>query len=461
MAMNRDLLSKLPLHLLTFILSLLPFKDVVKTCVLSKKWLNVCRTTPNIEFNELNFVKLDQPEEVIEGQRKNFLDFIKYWIENHKGTLVEKFSLRLSKPEKLGEIINQCVDFATRCGVKELALDFADADRDEDFGYFDDAEAMFALPAQVYEYNRLESLKLYACSFLETEIFNFHALKEVSLGWMEVDLDAINALLLNCNVLDSLCFKKCWSTEKFELGGEHSRLRKLVIDKCCFDFESFIVNAPNLKIFYYCGMMYFSIPKIHSPVLEEVELDFSPEYRFDGGSGDPLCNLMEALSTTRVLSVCNFVLQVIPSGTVQLPDMNVRHLTMKTSLHEDEFMGITFFLNICPMLERLTLELTETIYLEDYEAPFYFNTRQFWIDDVEVYKSMCSSLKVLEVNGFRGTMNEQIVLSYFIFNGYVLEKLIINMFEDASGMVESHVPKYAENLLTTPSASRNLEITIS
>jgi len=77
-------------------------------------------------------------------------------------------------------------------------------------------------------------LKQYSCSFVETEVLNnFHELKEVSLGWIEVRLSAIKALLSNYNMLESLSFKRCWNLEKFDLGEEqHTGLRKLVLDKC-------------------------------------------------------------------------------------------------------------------------------------------------------------------------------------------------------------------------------------
>ncbi|RDX69385.1 putative F-box/LRR-repeat protein, partial [Mucuna pruriens] len=465
MAESVDGLSSLPIELLLTILSLLPFKEVMKNCVLSKKWSKICKSTTNIEFNELFFVKFDEPDETREAQRRAFLDFINIWIGNYEGSVVDKFSLRLSMPENVGHIIDRCVSFATLGGVKELALDFADANRSEDMVYFEDYEARLMLPAQVYEHSSLESLKLYSCGFVVAQMVNFHLLKQISLGWMEVSLTAIKTLLSNCETLESLSFKKCWNSELFNLGDEPNMvLRKLIIDKCRYDYGVFRVNAPNLKIFKYCGLMHFFIVEIHCLELEEAHLDFSPEYGFEG-HGHPLCNLVEALYTSRVLTVCSFVLQVIPSGPEQIRDMHVRHLIMKTALHENEFMGITFFLNCCPMLERLTIEISSLNDLfvsinYDYEVPFYFNLMQFWIDNVGVYECLRSSLKVVEMNGFRGTMNEHNVLKYLIFSGIVLKKISINMLKDGSGNVESHCRRSAEILLTVPRGSTNLEISI-
>jgi len=300
-----------PFELLLTIVSFLPFKEAVRTSVLSKQWLNICKFTPNLEFNELFFVEASQHVETRESQRRAFLEFVKFWIENHKGRELNKFSLRLPMPEKVTEVIHGCIAFATQRKVKELELDFADLNRNENNVYFDDYEAKFDFPAQFYKHNySLQSLKLYSCSFLEAEMINFHALKDISLGWMEVRFTAIKALLSNCERLESLCFKKCWSSNSFNLGEEeHAGLRKLVLDKCRFEFAHFKVNAPNLKVFKFCGLMNFLTIEINTPLMEEAELDFSLEYGFEG-HGQLLYNLVEGVSTARVLTVCSFVLQV-------------------------------------------------------------------------------------------------------------------------------------------------------
>ncbi|KAG5064682.1 hypothetical protein JHK85_005865 [Glycine max] len=439
MAVSSDCFCLLPIEVVLTILSLLPFKEVVRTCVLSKDWLDICKSTPNIEFNELFFVKPDQSNETREAQRRAFLEFIKSWIENHKGATIDKFSLSLSMPANVGEIINESVAFATQRGVKELDLDFVDRSKNEngDCSY-DSDEALFELPSRVYEHISLESLKLYSCSFIETKVLNFHALKEVSLGWMEVRLTAIKAFLFNCKKLECLSFTRCWNSDKFDLGEEeHMGLTKLFLDKCNFDFDYFRVKAPNLKIFKYCGWINFAVVEIDSLAMEEVDLDFSLESSFEE-FGHPIYNLVKDVCTARVLTVCSFVLQVIPTGPEQLRmevDMDARHLIMKTALDDDEFIGISFFLNSCPLLERLTIEIGPKSELSDYEPAFEFTSLLFWIEYLNVCECLISSLEVVEINGFRGTLNEYRFLEYLIFSGYVLKKIIINMLKDDSGTV--------------------------
>ncbi|KAL9316620.1 hypothetical protein ACSQ67_017621 [Phaseolus vulgaris] len=461
----KNFISLLPLELLITIISFLPFKEAVKNSVLFKNWLKASKYTKNVEFDEVYFVKPDQSLETVEIQRRAFLEFIKTWIENHKGTVLDKFSLKMSMqlPE-VAEIIDLCAGFATQRKVKELTLDFSDLDWDEDDVFFGDYEAPFELPKQVYAYVGLEYLKLYSCSFIESEVLNFHLLKEVSLGWMKVSLTAIKTLLSNCKMLENLSLKRCWSLEKFILGQpETMALKTLLIDHCRFEFDVFNVDAPNLQTFNYYGQMKFNSIELNTPELEEADLDFSLEYACVG-LGFPLYNLVKNLSIVSILTVCSYVLQVIPSGPEQLrmeDNLSVQHLILNASMHADEFIGIAFFLNSCPRLGCLTIQICPKSDLSDYEEPFYFNLPRFWIDFLGDCECLRTSLVEVEIDGYRGHTNENLLLEYLIIRGFVLENMIINLLRDDSGqIVEPYSRLYAENLLRVRSGSRNLEITI-
>ncbi|QCD90333.1 hypothetical protein DEO72_LG7g2996 [Vigna unguiculata] len=461
----KDFFSLLPLELLVIIISLLPFKEAVKSSVLFKNLLKASKFTKNVEFNELFFVKPDQSDETRQVQRRVFIDFIKTWIENHKGTVLDKFSLKMSTQANVGEVIDQCVGFATQRNVKELTLDFADSEWEEHDVYFGDYDAIFDMPKQVYAHSGLEHLKLYSCCFIEAEMRNFHVLKEVSLGWMKLSVTAIKGLLSNCRVLESLSMKRCWSSERFRLGQEETKgLKMLVIDHCRFEFDVFIVNALNLQIFKYYGWMNFNIMEIQSPEMEEADLDFAVEYSYHR-RGYPLYNMMKNLSIASILTVCSYVLQVIPSGPEQLRmehDMCVQHLIMNASLHEDEFIGIAFFINSCPMLGCLTIQICPKNDLSDCEEPFYFNLTRFWADFLGDCECLRSSLEEVEFDGYRGHKNENLLLEYLIIKGFVLKSISINLMKDDSGMImESHSRQHAEDLLQVQRASKNLEITIS
>ena len=309
MAGSSDRFSLLPDSLLVVIASLLPFKDAVRTSVLSKRWLNTVRSMTNVELSELFFVNPNEPDETREAQRRAFLEFATSWIDNYQESVVNKFSLKLSMPENAGEVIRRCIAFATDRGVKELELDFSDSNWDED-NYLDDYLASFELPGHVYRQSGdLEYLKLYSCSLSEANLHKFYALKEVSLGWMEVTTYVMKTLLSNCQMLESLSLKRCWAADAFDLGDDGMRLRKLVLDKCHFHYDFFRVNSPHLRVFKYSGTMNYFYVEASLPFIEQVELDFSYECGFEG-HGEILYDLVEDFYAVRVLTVCSYLLQV-------------------------------------------------------------------------------------------------------------------------------------------------------
>ncbi|XP_057429747.1 putative F-box protein At3g29830 [Lotus japonicus] len=405
MAPGIDRFSLLPHSLLSTIVSLIPFKETVRTSILSKSWIDIFKSTSNIEFDELAFVKDDQTYRIRQAQRKIFMEFVILWIANHTGTIVDKFSLRLSMPGKAKKFVRKCISFATKHEVKELELDFCDPTLDYYFTTnYINQEALFELPAHVYGHTCLESLTLFSCSFLEAELLNFHALKEISLGWMEVKLNTIKTLLSNCEALESLSLKRCWNSDDFDLGEEHLKLRKLVVDRCMFRSNStyFTVNAPNLRYFYYSGLNNnFLIIDVRSLMMEEVVLDFCIEFE---GHALFLYKLVENIS------------------------------------------GVS--------------DLCKT---QDYELSDNFNPERFWTDHAQAYTCMLYTLREVEIKGFKGSMNEIHVLTYFITIGKVLRKVTINVLKDDVADQDERLDYYHCDLkekLMSQRPSRDLEISI-
>ncbi|RHN56990.1 putative F-box domain, leucine-rich repeat domain, L domain-containing protein [Medicago truncatula] len=315
-----DRFSLLHDSLLSIIVSSLPFKDAVKTSTLSKDWENVCKLTRNIEFNELFFIKFDQPHEIVHSQRMAFLDFMKKGIENHGENAIDKFSLTMSAHNVFSEDIDRCIRFAIRNEVKDLELDFTSPTWNKDEFYYNNFVASVDLSSYVYEYSGLQSLKLYSCDFSASEMVNFHSLKEISLGFMRVSICAIEALLTNCEMLESLNFYKCWSLDEFILKGEYLGLKKLVINRCHFKSSTFRINAPNLKVFDYHGSL-FDID-IQSPALDEVNLDFPLELGCQSHGSYYLHKLLKDLPSPRVMTVCSYWLQVLFFFLLQISPIN-------------------------------------------------------------------------------------------------------------------------------------------
>jgi len=63
----------------------------------------------------------------------------------------------------------------------------------------------------------LKSLKLYSCDFDMPDFLNFDALKDISLGWIEVHIDTLKTLLSTCKTIEILSLKRCWNLVDFDL----------------------------------------------------------------------------------------------------------------------------------------------------------------------------------------------------------------------------------------------------
>jgi hypothetical protein len=304
---NMDFFSLLPESLILVILSFLPFKEAVaRTCVLNKKWLNIWQPGNNIDFNE-NFFVDSTSDEIKQAQRNVFINFITNWIEHFTNRDINKFSLIVSNPQTCRDTVERCVAFAMQRGVRDLNLDFSDPNWNEnDLG---DHEALFQLPSIVYQLgSSLESLKLYSCGFVVQDFFNFIALKDVSLGWIEVRAGTLETLLLTCPTIENLSLEKCWNSVNIYLGDKPVGLTRLIINKC--DSEYLIFNAPNLEYFKYSGAVFTSDIYVRPNVIEEAYIDFTQESEFYE-RGNELCKILVDFAAAKTLTVCSYLLQVL------------------------------------------------------------------------------------------------------------------------------------------------------
>ncbi|KAG4997923.1 hypothetical protein JHK82_028699 [Glycine max] len=462
-----DKTSLLPEIVLITIVSFLPFKEAVRTSILSKRWSKIWLSTKNIEFNELFFLNPPETDATKQLQRRTlFFDFITHFMDNYRViNTVDKFSLKVSNPESCADIIERCVAFATERGVKELRLDFSDPtweeNEDDDNDHHD---ALFQLPNHVYRHASLEALELYACGFAMPDMCNLVELKDVSFGWIEMSTNTVKTLLSTLGKLENLSMKKCWNLEHFDMRTQEVGLRRLVIDKCHFVISDYVdLRAPNLKFLKYSGKLGIFEVKALPEVVQEAQLDFTPMPKFEE-YGDELCQLLLDLSGVRVLTVCSFLLQALPTGEEQMRmqhDMEVRHLLVNTDLDNQELFGFVLLLSSCVYLEKLTLDIGQGKIYDEHVKPYPFDFAKFCCDQYAIFECVKDNLKVVEINGSRASKNELRLCFYLIQVGCVLEKLIINLAkEEGNEMLEIERHERASLLFDVPKASKNLQIWI-
>ncbi|KAJ9174576.1 hypothetical protein P3X46_013211 [Hevea brasiliensis] len=477
---NRDMFLTLETSLLVLIVSYLPFKEAVRTSILSKQWRNVWCETTNLEFHEKFFVNLEKTDKNQRIQRSSFFDFVRKFLACYPG--YSKFCNVLLKTKW----------FPYRC-AKLWSWNFSDPTWREE----DDPEkhpAVVELPFQVYQHVGLESLKLFSCNFDVSRFKNFTVLKGVSLGWIEINLASIKTLLLSCPLLKSLGLKKCWNIDHLEICLPNWRLKNLYIDKCNFIQDFFWIEGPNLQFLKYSG----KVGRFHmynQREIVEANLNFGMEPEF-GEIGLLLYDFLQEFLAVKVLTVCSVLLQLIifehcthhlnwklelchsfwnskffavvlmvPLGEEPFnlqASLNVRHLILKTAMHAYEFYGIRFMFRSCPKLEILTFDIGPAKIFPDYEPPFELNPHEFWSRNAKIDHCIHRSLKVVNVKGFKGTMNELYVLRYIINCGRKLRKL--NLFiankEDDNGQNRKSYMAKARLVKKFQSSSRKLQLLV-
>ncbi|KAK2984828.1 hypothetical protein RJ640_004653 [Escallonia rubra] len=410
-----DIISSMPESILFIIVSRLPFKEAAKTSILSTKWRSIWLATTNIEFDERHFVKQDEEsQENKENQRRDLIRFARRWIESYKEPVIHKFRLAFSYPANHALDMHHCIGFAVARGVKVLDLDFSVPSWNE-MSLEDHHGALFGLPFYVYARpaENLESLKLFSCNFLVARFKIFRALKNLSLGWVNLTTSVVTALLTKCPVLESLSLKRCSGLDYLDISSPS--LTSLVVDMCLDLKRGIRVDARTLRFLKYLG-------------------------------------------------------RVIPTAEDRLsvePPLEVEHLTLKTALDAKEYYGITFFLSSCPYLKTLSIDLTAPSRIfEGYNIDLPLDCHDFLMTKpYVVYPCVSSTLKVVEVKGFKGGKNELVALKYFIRHGSVLEKMAISVskVEGPAGVFSLGLQyrQKAMQLLQFRRASRRLAIVIS
>ncbi|CAK8572998.1 unnamed protein product [Lathyrus sativus] len=453
---NLDLFSLLPESLLLAIVSFLPFKEAAaRTCILNKKWLKIWQSGTDINFDE-NFFVDSTSDEIKQAQRKVFIDFITNWIAHFTERNINKFSLKISNPQSCSNTIESCVEFAAQRRVKDLTLDFSGK---KNFNN-NNNNALFPMPTQVYQLSSsLETLKLISCGFDVPDSLNFNALRDLSLRWIDVKIETLKTLLSNCKTIQSLSLEKCRGLQHFDLGYVPISLRSLVVNKCEIELDYLSFNAPILEYFKYSGLVFTS--DINASDIEEVEIDFALESRFND-CGNELCKILLDFSAAKILKLCSYLLQVIPSGDEPVgiqEDLNVKHLILNTQMHPNELGGLEFLLNSCPLMEKLTLNLGSGVIFEDYKHPYDVDHKNFWKGRRVVPKCLIRSLKVVEVNNAKTTDSEVITLYFFMQAGKVLEQINIHVCSADDGLTEIRYVR-ARCLKNANKCSNNLQISV-
>ncbi|TYG78503.1 hypothetical protein ES288_D02G064000v1 [Gossypium darwinii] len=383
-----DRISSFPDPILCHILSFLPIKEAVRTSIISTKWRYLFASISTIKFDGYSMSGLT------DRNIDSFKNFVDRLLKSPDQVRLDCF--RLSHEICLWNDGDHDFDIsgwicAALCrGVKEIDLQL---------GYLEDI-----LPAVLFTCGSLVTLKLDAVGH------KFKFPSDVCLGNLKTlhfrDSffgDCILRFISNCHVLEDLAFIECDFYNTSVINIQTPLLKRFILD---FDLGEFgdlkyvvVINAPTLVYFQYTDVVAQGYTLSTMKSLEKAHISISGCGTIDS----------QTIATHFIQGICNVrsLRLTINEGVFRTSQLPIFH-----NLIEFEFLGRGFngreiwlveFLHRMPNLKTLTINFPA------FEVP---SCLSFHLKEIEV---SCFSTHIIEM------------VSYFLDNAMILEKLIISM----------------------------------
>ncbi|XP_056158475.1 F-box protein At5g03100-like, partial [Syzygium oleosum] len=403
-----DCISLLPDCLIHHIFSFLPTRDVIKTCVLSKRWRSVWTSILDLRFSVSS---CGDP-------------FVERVLTHYGWPKVKKFHLDV-RSEQEPSNIDSWVQFAIDHQVEDLLLDvniwwYIPW---EDYPWTED----YTLSPLLYNCSSLTKLCLRGCRFLSSESISWSSLKSLSIE--NASDDVLRNILTGSPVLEYLNLKSCWGIE-----GIHSRsLRELVIDGHVMGSPLHILTPRLLSLRVRGFFRHEMIRIIEAPSLVEAELDFDSPAKSD------CCLLKEILcklqNATRILFGvwCLRVMSPLKVEDVQVSLLNCKSLTLRMPIPQFSFPAIANMLATAPNLEKLVIIFKPpgfVSYISDLDSRNVDHESYWHIK--KKFKRWARHLKNVEIFGFYACLRfkyEEVLLlvKFLLGHASVLGNMVIKV----------------------------------
>lgn len=358
-----DRLSTLPDGLLHAVLSFLPAPQVVRTCVLSRRWRDLWRSAPCINIDQQEFgIAVGDSRDVLEEKWGKFEDFTTNLLLFRDNTSsLDKFRLCAHGHYQ------RDVDRWIRRGIKYCPAVVEIEILRCDLG--------FKLPPLRSSFCRLERLRLYNLS---------------------LDSNFAELLCSGCLVLEDLELKIC---DNYFQGITSPTLKKLVID-CCSNYTShpLVITAPSLT---YLSLRYYqngiSVDKMASLVKASIHITESQTFPLKTQR-----SLLGSLFNVTSLELWGFeAVVMLNEKSDRFPIFrNMQTLYLGSCfLHgfylNDKLEALGSFLENAPCLEKLTLWCCMFMPFSDSE--WHIERKSITLQRQDGKTFQCHKLKLIEV----------------------------------------------------------------
>ncbi|KAK8511269.1 hypothetical protein V6N12_033546 [Hibiscus sabdariffa] len=403
-----DRLSELSEDLLVRILCLLPLKEALRTCVLSRRWRYLCQ----FFSGSLNFDASSTDPKNLLKEREGYVGSVTRFLNSHKPETIDELRVCFDLTQQHRRFINQWIDIAVMKKVKRLELDFE--------------------PCRLNNRRHRDSENyLFGWKFSSSSEIRF--LTGLCLKHVVVSGQILESFLSNCPLLETLNVAHSNQLTHINVCGPSLRLKHLHISFCnCI--KSIEVHAPNLVSFEYRGEENIAvhINLKHVPQLCDVSYAGQWEQCVVTRAAKRLPSFLPTSQLVNLRlqspSIKRLLISIQP---LEFP--NLRYLTYEVRIRwpqsPSEFIGLLMPVLNMHVLHKLKFEVeAEMLTEEDGRRPI-IKARSSGIINGRAFGDQLAKrlmLREVEIVGFVGAAADTCILLCLIYAARDLDTVVIN-----------------------------------
>ncbi|KAK9156120.1 hypothetical protein Sjap_003600 [Stephania japonica] len=458
-----DRLSDLPDSILHHVFSFIDARFAVQASLLSSRWEHLWKSLPNlnIDWNTKPLEKKKKKKKITPTQRNQFAAELATRVLVHSDRNCDIQSLRLqSIPNSHSHHISSWILTAIGGNVQVLDIEsFRPSCRMKlSVGMFSSRflttlrlSTLYICRSRLPAPKGLSNLKVLHLKSVDVEdvktisefISSNIALKHLVLHCVDI-WSAEGDIVINAPKLESLVLNFVHSKR---LNYEKSMTEKYRIEVC----------APNLRIFgcdSYCSREY-SLGELCFLDSASLYMTIADSYKYKPFKD--LGHLPEDEKREHVKRITGLLEAVrgvifestVVSGSLSLQFHNLKYLKLETWLSRDCVLVIRRLMSASPQLETVSVEITEKMLA----SANMEECSELGLSE----ECLFHLLKVLEISGVIGCVNEFKLLQLVLRKAIVLEKMCIQTYKGAmESKREKELKCFRKMLLMTPRASSNV-----
>nr|XP_048319113.1 FBD-associated F-box protein At4g10400-like isoform X1 [Ziziphus jujuba var. spinosa] len=395
-----DYISELPQEIQVKILSLLPAgRDAIVTSVLSKRWRYLWTRVCNLNFDGYRYMM----NRKIKGTYKSdseapkFIKWVNSIIDYHNGQ-IDSFSVYFDLDRRSTSSIDKWVKFAMgKIGsLRSFALEFPE------LGGFRRSSPCYYLHRRVFD---------------SQENVSFNSLKVLRFNCVDLNDEVFHFLLHNCSALERFEVRGSSEMVNLSVTGPSLALKHLELQNCEYIERIEICDTQNLVSFYCCCDNPDTILVIRDvPMLAEVYFHCS---RYRDVVGSVFTTLSDCLWQLQILQL-NISHQDYVENRVYNTLTNLKQLNLVLNGCDNyNLLKLIPFIKAFPRMQKLELKLLSWTGLRFQE----------WHKSMKPKECPHQNLKEVEVLGYTGRTSDVELITYFIENAKMLEKIAIKSFQ--------------------------------